>query len=243
MHVGTSGWQYADWRGLVYPAKLPQRRWLEHYTTMFDTVEVNATFYRLPQTAAIERWAQTLPAEFVMTIKASRYLTHVKRLSEPGEPVARLLERIQPLRDRGLLGPVLLQLPPNLPASPELLATTLEQFPRNVRVAVEPREASWFTPKVRVVLERYGAALVWADRGGRATSPLWQTCDWLYLRLHHGRHDWAYDDGDLRRWARRLAEAADGYVYANNDPGGAAVRDAARMRTLLADLSGERCAS
>lgn len=232
MRIGTSGWQYADWRGRFYPDKLAQRRWLEHYVEAFDTVEVNATFYRLPQVAAIQRWADLLPAGFVMTIKASRFLTHVKRLRDPAEPVARLLERIAPLRDKGCLGPVLIQLPPNLTAAPELLADTLREFPSDIRLAVEPREPSWFVPAVRDILERRGAALVWADRGGEPLSPLWETCDWRYLRLHHGRTGWGYDDDDLRRWARLLGES-DGYVYTNNDPGGAAIDDARRLRAIL----------
>lgn len=233
LRVGTSGWQYADWRGNLYPVRLAQRDWLAEYTKAFDTVEVNATFYRLPTTEVVERWAQTLPPGFVMTVKASRYLTHVKRLRDPQEPVARLLDRVEPLRDRGLLGPVLLQLPPNLPAAPELLDLTLRQFPAEVRVAVEPREPTWFAPATRRVLERRSASLVWADREGTAITPLWETCDWRYLRLHHGRSDWGYDESDLREWVHRLHSAADGYIYTNNDPGGAAVRDAQRLRKLL----------
>lgn len=233
LRVGTSGWQYADWRGEFYPEKLAQRHWLAEYTKTFDTVEVNATFYRLPTTAVVQRWADTLPTGFVMTVKASRYLTHVKRLRDSEEPVQRLLDRIQPLRDRGLLGPVLIQLPPNLPGTPDLLELTLRRFPSDVRIAVEPREPTWFTPETRRVLERQSAALVWADRDGRALSPLWETCDWRYLRLHHGRNGWGYDDSDLRGWAARLQGASDGYIYTNNDPGGAAIRDARRLREFL----------
>jgi uncharacterized protein YecE (DUF72 family) len=234
VRIGTSGWQYADWRGAFYPRGVPQREWLSFYAQTFDTVEVNATFYRLPTVAVVDRWATTLPASFVMTIKASRYLTHIKRLREPQEPVARLMATIAPLADKGLLGPVLIQLPPDFRAAPGLLDETLAQFPRQVRLAVEPRERSWFTDQVRQVLERHAAALVWADRGGRSLGPLWETCDWRYLRLHHGRSDWQYDDADLRRWARRLRAAGDGYLSANNDPGGAAIVDAKRMQELLA---------
>jgi uncharacterized protein YecE (DUF72 family) len=233
LRIGTSGWQYADWRGVFYPRGVPQREWLTTYAESFDTVEVNATFYRLPKIDVVERWATMLPASFVMTIKASRYLTHIKRLRDPAEPVSRLLSCIAPLAERGLLGPVLLQLPPDFRAAPDLLDAALERFPSELRVAVEPRHTSWFTDAVRSVLERRGAALVWADRGGRSLGPLWETCDWRYLRLHHGRTGWQYDDADLRRWARRLRAAGDGYVYANNDPGGAAIADALRMCELV----------
>lgn len=235
VRVGTSGWQYADWRERFYPARLPQREWLRYYTARFDTVEVNATFYRLPKVDAVERWATTLPEGFVMTVKASRFLTHVKRLREPEEPVERLLGVLDPLRRRSLLGPVLIQLPPDMEAAPGRLEETLARFPADVRVAVEPRHSSWFTETTRAVLAGHEAALVWADREGRAMGPLWETCGWRYLRLHHGRTDWSYDDRDLKRWAARLREAGDGFVYANNDPGGAAIRDAERLRQMLGD--------
>jgi uncharacterized protein YecE (DUF72 family) len=168
-----------------------------------------------------------------MAVKASRYLTHIKRLREPAEPVARLLDVLQPLRRRRRLGPVLIQLPPDLPIAVHRLEETLAQFPAEQRVAVEPRHPSWFGDALRKVLETRGAALVWADREGRSVGPLWQTCDWCYLRLHHGRSGWGYDNRDLARWARRLAEVGDGYAYANNDPGGAAVRDARRLSAML----------
>jgi uncharacterized protein YecE (DUF72 family) len=230
--VGTSGWQYRDWRGDFYPAKLPQRLWLDHYSGVFDTVEVNNAFYRLPERATFEKWKQQTPPGFVVTVKGSRYLTHIKRLKEPAEPVARLLDRCRGLgRKRG---PILLQLPPNLQSAPELLNETLKQFPRTVRVAVEPRHESWWCDEVRDVLVRRKAALVWADRGGQALNPLWATTSWGYLRLHHGEHEWEYSAGGLRRWAERLQESfSEGYAYANNDPGGAAPRDALKLRGML----------
>lgn len=233
VRVGTSGWQYADWRGPFYPAKLPQRAWLSSYCESFDTVEVNSSFYRLPTVDTVQRWAAELPGDFVMAIKASRFLTHVKRLRDPAEPVKRLLGVLAPLRERGLLGPILIQLPPDLPAEIDRLAETLAAFPPGVRVAVEPRHRSWFTVELKAVLTDHRAALVWADRGGRSLGPLWRTAEWCYLRLHHGRSGWGYDNRDLGRWAARLAEGGDGYAYANNDPGAAAVRDARRLRAML----------
>jgi uncharacterized protein YecE (DUF72 family) len=233
VRIGTSGWQYADWREVFYPRGVAQRDWLATYAAEFDTVEVNATFYRLPKVEVVERWAAMLPSTFVMTVKASRYLTHIKRLREPEEPVTRLLSRIAPLERRGILGPILLQLPPDFAVAPDLLDATLARFPDQLRIAVEPREQSWFCDPVRRILEARGAALVWADRNGRSLGPLWETCEWRYLRLHHGRTDWQYDDADLKRWARRMRAAGDGYVYANNDPGGAAIIDARRMRELV----------
>jgi uncharacterized protein YecE (DUF72 family) len=227
--VGTSGWQYRDWRGRFYPDDLPQRCWLEHYAGAFATVEVNNAFYRLPARSTFEAWRARTPEDFYVAVKMSRYLTHIRRLRDPREPVERFMQRASGLGDR--LGPVLLQLPPTLRADPDLLADTLRQFPREVRLAVEPRHESWWTDEVRRVLEHHGAALCWADRLGRPLTPLWRTADFGYLRLHEGRarprpH---YGPAALRSWVRRVGDAFSGvpaYVYFNNDPGGAAVDDA-----------------
>ena len=238
IRVGTSGWQYADWRDAFYEG-LPQRLWLTTYAETFDTVEVNATFYRLPVETAVQRWVEQVPAGFVFAVKASRYLTHIKRLREPTEPVARLMSRIRPLTDAGVLGPILLQFPPDMPAAPDLLDATLAEFPRRLRIAVEPRHDSWFAAPTREVLERQAAALVWADREGRSLGPLWETTDWCYLRMHHGRDDWGYKKRELSPWAARVAAVGDGYVYFNNDPGAAAVRDATTFYRLLCNRSGK----
>lgn len=229
--VGTSGWQYKDWRGDLYPAGLPQRLWLEEYARHFTTVENNNSFYRLPETATFADWRDRTPDGFVMAVKASRYLTHIKRLRDPEEPVGRLMRRAAGLGER--LGPVLLQLPPTLRADPTALDATLGCFPTGTRVAVEPRHASWWTDEVRAVLEAHGAALCWADRDSRPVTPLWRTADWGYVRFHCGRaRPWPrYGRQALTSWTRRIADQwpdrADVYAYFNNDPGGAAVHDAA----------------
>ncbi|MBU8860685.1 MULTISPECIES: DUF72 domain-containing protein [unclassified Micromonospora] len=234
--VGTSGWQYRDWRERFYPAGLPQRRWLEHFAARFATVEVNNAFYRLPERDTFSAWRERTPGDFCVAVKMSRYLTHVKRLRDPAEPVARFLDRASGLGDR--LGPVLVQLPPTLRADPDALAGVLRRFPAGVRVAVEPRHRSWWTDDTRRVLERHRAALVWADRLSRPVTPLWRTTDFGYLRLHEGRaRQWPrYGRAALAGWVRRLAEAfGDGepaYVYFNNDPGGAAIADAVAFAGL-----------
>lgn len=238
VRVGTSGWQYADWRGGLYPAHVPQRLWLEHYAAEFDTVEVNNAFYRLPERSVFESWRERTPPEFVVTVKASRYLTHIKRLREPGEPVARLLDRAAGFGSK--LGPVLLQLPPTLQCEVALLEQCLACFPPDVRVAVEPRHRSWWTAEVRRVLSSYNAALCWADRHSRSITPLWRTADWGYLRLHAGRATPRprYGRTALRSWARRIAGEwdadSDVFVYFNNDQRGAAVVDARAMRRAVA---------
>lgn len=234
--VGTSGWQYRDWRGVLYPEGLAQRDWLGHYAAEFGTVEVNNAFYRLPERSVFERWHDQTPEGFVMAVKVSRYLTHIRRLREPAEPVERLVGRATGLGER--LGPYLLQLPPTLRADAGLLDACLAAFPAGARVAVEPRHDSWWTDAVREVLARWGAALCWADRGGRPQGPLWATAPWGYLRMHGGRATpWPrYGRRALAHWVERCASAwpgdADIFVYFNNDPGGAAVRDARAFARL-----------
>ncbi|MER7518794.1 DUF72 domain-containing protein [Streptomyces sp. NPDC126499] len=235
--VGTSGWQYRDWRGVLYPEGVPQRRWLEEYARHFAAVENNNAFYRLPERHTFAEWRERTPDGFVMAVKASRYLTHIKRLKEPAEPVARLMDRAEGLGER--LGPVLLQLPPTLKADAGLLDAVLGCFPARVRVAVEPRHPSWWTEEIRGVLSGHGATLCWADRGSRPVTPLWRTADWGYLRLHEGRarpHP-SYGRQALAAWAGRLAdtwpEGEDVYVFFNNDPGGAAVRNAVTFTGLI----------
>jgi uncharacterized protein YecE (DUF72 family) len=230
--VGTSGWQYRDWRGPFYPPEVPQRRWLEHYAGRFATVENNGTFYRLPPRETFAGWRERVGGDFVMTVKASRYLTHVRRLRDPAEPVRRLLDAAAGLGAR--LGPVLLQLPPDLRAAPQLLDECLGRFPAGIRVAVEPRHESWWTDQVRDVLAARNAALCWADRSGTAVAPAWRTADWGYLRFHQGDDgdDWPrYRAATLHAWADRIAatwaEGLDVYVYFNNDQRAAAPRDAA----------------
>ena len=238
VRVGTSGWQYADWKEPFY-ARRPQRAWLTSYAERFDTVEVNATFYRLPKTEAVQRWTEQVPVNFLFVVKASRYLTHIKRLRDPAEPVARLMDRIRPLLAANMLGPILLQFPPDMAAAPDLLAATLAEFPAGLRLAVEPRHDSWFEEPTRRVLQSHNVALVWADRDGRSLGPLWHTTDWCYLRMHHGRDDWGYTERDLKRWVQPVRDVGDGYVYFNNDPGAAAVRNAVSFSRLLAESLGK----
>ena len=263
--TGTSGWQYRDWRGAFYPAGVPQRSWLEYYAGQFATVENNGTFYRLPAREVFASWRDRVGTDFVMTVKASRYLTHVRRLRDPAQPVKRLLDAAAGLGDR--LGPVLLQLPPDLRAAPGLLADCLRQFPATVRVAVEPRHESWWTDEVRDVLTARSAALCWADRKGSAVTPLWRTADWGYLRLHEGEGEedstgggtaastagrtgegdgfgWpSYSRAALARWAERLmttwAADRDVFVYFNNDQRSAAPLDAARLAAIVAADGGQ----
>lgn len=235
--VGTSGWQYRDWRGRFYPPRLPQRLWLEHHAAHWSTTEVNNSFYRLPAREVVASWRARTPSDYVVTVKASRFLTHVKRLTEPQEPVARLLDRVSALGDR--LGALLVQLPPDLQVRLDRLDETLRCFPAGTRLVVEPRHDSWWVPEVRELLARHGAALCWADRGSRPVAPLWRTAGFGYLRLHAGGGPdlWSYDEAVLARWADLLCQTWSDdetvYVYTNNDPGGAALRDGVTLARLL----------
>jgi uncharacterized protein YecE (DUF72 family) len=230
LYVGTSGWQYRHWRARFYPQGCPQKAWLDYYAQRFATVEINNTFYRLPPRETFEGWAKRFPPDEIIAVKASRYLTHIKRLREPEEPVKRLLEHAQPLGER--LGPVLVQLPPNLTVEVDRLDATLGAFPRAVRVAVEPRHESWFVDEVRAVLQRHNAALCLADRGSRMITPAWRTADWGYVRFHFGRaQPWGcYGRDALARWVERVCDLwqpdDDVFVYFNNDMEGCALRDA-----------------
>lgn len=239
--VGTSGWQYRHWRDVLYPPDVPQKRWLEHYVTYYATVENDGTFYRLPARETFAGWQSRVPADFVMAVKVSRFLTHIKRLRDPAEPVERMMQATAGLGPR--LGPVLLQLPPNLLVDVDRLDACLAEFGKwreagPVRVAVEPRHSSWWNDEVRQVLTDRGAALCWADRRGRPVTPLWRTADWGYLRFHEGTASpWPrYGRQALRSWVDRLAKCWPDddpvYVYFNNDQFGAAIADSAAFARL-----------
>ncbi|MDQ3987481.1 MAG: DUF72 domain-containing protein [Actinomycetota bacterium] len=228
--IGTSGWQYNHWKERFYPRGVAQRRWLEHYAERFQTVESNNAFYMLPKPETFASWAARTPDDFVMAVKANRYLTHIRRLREPREPVERFMASAKRLGKK--FGPVLLQLPPNLKADLNALDQTLRSFRGRVRVAVEFRHDTWFSDETRSLLEQHGAALCMADRGSKPITALWRTADWTYLRFHEGAASPSpcYGRTSLRTWAERLAEEwgpeADIWVYFNNDPGGCALRDA-----------------
>jgi uncharacterized protein YecE (DUF72 family) len=226
--VGTSGWLYADWRTRFYSG-VPQRRWFEHLLTQFRTVELNVSFYRLPRREVFAGWRERSPEDAIITVKASRYITHIKRLHDSARSVQLLTERAGGLEAK--LGPVLVQLPPDLRVDLPAMQATLEAFPAGTRLAVEPRHASWWTDEFRELLTARGAALVWADRRQRPVAPMWRTAGFGYLRLHEGTSHRrpSYTRGCLRTWVQRLADfddATDVFVYFNNDPNCAAVYDA-----------------
>ena len=235
--VGTSGFDYKDWRGPFYPRFIKPGERLAFYAEHFDTVELNVTFYRMPAASAFEGWRDAVPDGFVFAVKASRYLTHIRRLEDPQGPVEFLMERATILGDR--LGPILLQLPPSLAIDLDRLDRTLDAFGGKARVAVEPRHKSWFVPESSDVLRAHDAAFVLADRRSRPITPLWATADWTYLRMHQGRATPrpCYGRTALRSWVDRLVELpgrpSEGYVYFNNDHRACAVANARTFERML----------
>lgn len=237
LRIGCSGYDYDEWRGSFYPEGLPKRRWFEHYAESFDTVEVNGTFYRLPEAETFESWKQRAPRGFRYALKLSQYGTHRKHLKDPERWLARFVERAEILGAR--LGPVLVQLPPRWRADPERLDAFLDVAPGRLRCAVEVRDRRWLDRRVYRVLERHDAALVIHDL--LEDHPRITTASWVYLRFHGPHADSPYTgryssqalSGAARRISRHLEADRDVYAYFNNDIGGHAPRDAQRLRRYL----------
>ncbi len=240
--IGCSGWQYRHWRGDFYPAELPQSRWLEYYAERFDTVEINNTFYRLPEAATFAAWAARVPSAFLYAVKASRYLTHMKKLREPEEAIDRLFSRAVSLGRH--LGPVLYQLPPRWPVDVARLTAFLAALPKRRPHAVEFRDPSWYVPEVFAALDRYHVALCLHDMAGSATARQ-AVGPFVYVRFHGtSRYGGRYPDAHLEDWgdwlAAQLASGRPVYAYFNNDVGGHAPRDALRLREAVARRAGDR---
>lgn len=240
--IGTSGWHYRHWLGPFYPEDLPTGKMLAYYAERFRTVEVNYTFYHLPEADAVAAWHDTVGDRFTFAVKASRYLTHMKKLKDPQQPVELLFERIAPLQDK--LGPILFQLPPRWHRNAARLAGLLAALPAGRRYAFEFRDPTWFAPEIYDLLAVHGAALCLYDRFGERT-PLQLTADFVYLRMHGpaGGMERPYGDRGLAAWAGAigdwLSRGIDVYVYFNNDPRGHAPHDAARLSEMLAAARAE----
>jgi uncharacterized protein YecE (DUF72 family) len=236
VRIGCSGWQYPHWRGRYYPAGVPARAWLEHYARDFDTVELNGTFYRLPEIATVAEWQRRVPDGFIFAWKASRFLTHNKKLKDPREPLDRMMERTRPLGDK--LGPILYQLPPGWSLNLERLGAFMQALPRAGRHAIELRHSSWYDPRALDLLESARVALCIHDMPGsesgrRSVGPF------VYVRFHGAgeRYGGAYGERVLSGWGRWITEQAasgqDVYAYFNNDAEAQAPRDAAMLRDLV----------
>ncbi len=237
VRVGCSGWNYDDWRGRLYPEGTPRSRWLEVYAARFDTVEVNATFYRLPSRDAVARWVSQTPDGFVFAVKASRYLTHVKRLAGVSDGIARFYERLEPLLDAGRLGPVLWQLPETFHRDDQRLALWLAALPAG-KHTIEFRHPSWFVPDVLRALRVHRVALTIGDHPERPFQSYQDTATWRFVRFHYGargRHG-NYSATEIETWGRRIAQwrrTHEVFAYFNNDWRGFAPANALQLRRRL----------
>jgi uncharacterized protein YecE (DUF72 family) len=237
VRIGTSGFHYKHWKGPFYPEKCPNSKLLDYYLQHFDTVELNNSFYRLPEASAFDCWREATPAGFVFAVKASRFLTHNKKLKDPENALNNLLPRAVHLGPK--LGPVLFQLPPHWRVNRQRLMNLLEILPRDLRYAFEFRELSWMSDEVESVLNKFNAAFCIYELAGYH-SPLRVIADFTYVRLHGpdpGKYQGSYSDERLRDWARQIETWATQlkaiYVYFDNDQFGYAPANAATLRTMV----------
>jgi uncharacterized protein YecE (DUF72 family) len=238
VRIGCSGWNYSHWRELIYPKGLPAKAWLEYYATLFDTVEINNTFYRLPTVSAVRGWVERSPRGFLFAVKMSRYITHIKRLTGLEQGIPLFYSRIAPLTSSPKLGPVLWQLPPTFERNDERLASALEVLPSG-RHCLEFRHPSWYVQETYDLLRSHGVALVIPDSPKYPFRQLEVTADWTFVRFHHGTRgrNGNYSEREIREWAERIggwrAEGLDVHAYYNNDWEGYAVKNGLRLKELL----------
>ena len=237
IHVGCSGWQYDDWRGNFYPKGLGVSGWLEHYAREFDTVEVNATFYRLPQRESVAGWVRSTPPSFIFAIKGSKFITHNKKLKDFSEHVGNLYGRIEPLMNSPQMGPVLWQLPEGFTCNIERLAAALDALPPGSH-AFEFRHESWFVDEVYQLLRDHDVGLVIGDHPDRAYQTREITTDFTYVRFHysHERRSGNYSDAEIdawARWMRDLPRNTQVFAYFNNDWNAYAIGNARALKRML----------
>jgi len=254
IRIGCSGWLYKHWRGNFYPTNLAQSRWFDHYAQAFDTVEINNSFYRLPTSETFAKWRDQAPSDFQYAVKASRFLTHLRKLKEPTDPLVRFFKNAKELGST--LGAVLYQLPPNFKINVDRLTEFLEAIPVAARAAgfrcpchvIEFRDASWYDDRVFALLERHRVVLCLHDMQGSATERI-VAGPAVYVRFHFGtsKYGGRYEERRLDDWAAWLvARARDRlnvFAYFNNDTGGHAPRDAVRLRTRIHERLGRAAAS
>jgi len=236
VHIGTSGWHYKHWKGPFYPADLPSTKWLLYYVDRFDTVEINNSFYRLPAVTALELWCRQTPANFCFAVKASRYITHNRKLNDPQNAVDKFLTVIEKLERR--LGSILFQLPPSWKVNVERLDEFLSGLPRGHRYVFEFRNETWNVPQVYQVLRRHNAAYCIYELAG-FLSPIEVTADFTYVRLHGpgNKYQGDYSKKTLHTWANRISawrnELKHIFVYFDNDESGFAAKNALELKQMV----------
>ncbi len=238
VHIGTSGWHYSHWRGPFYPAGFPPAKMLRFYAERFDSVEINNSFYRLPTTEALKLWCKETPENFCFAVKASRYITHNKKLTDPQESVKRFMLQIRKLRKK--LGPILFQLPPGWKLNADRLDEFLRALPRKHRYVVECRNPTWNVPEIYATLHRHNSAYCIFELAG-FQSPMEITADFAYIRLHGpgNKYQGSYSDEQLHAWARQIQawrkKLKHVFIYFDNDQAGFAAQNAMKLKQILGD--------
>lgn len=237
IRIGTSGWYYNHWVGVFYPEKLPKNGWFEYYAKDFDTVEINNTFYQLPKEQSLEKWYKRAPKNFIYSVKANRYITHIKRLKETSDALERFFEIIGLLKET--LGPILYQLPPSLHKNLELLESFIELLPAEQKGVFEFRHKSWYSPDTFGLLDEHNLGFCVHDLDGVAT-PRIVTGGIIYIRFHGpaGRYAGNYSKSALQDWAKWLKDGSRKvrgiYAYFNNDIHAYAVNNAKTLKNIMA---------
>lgn len=236
VHIGTSGWNYDHWLGTFYPEDLKSGELFDFYQSRFGTVEVNNTFYQLPEKGTIIHWREQAPEGFLYSVKASRYITHMKKLKDPKESLSRFLERVALLENT--LGPILFQLPPNWRSNPERLESFLHLLPENYRYTFELRDERWINDDITALLKAHDAAFCIYEFAGRF-SPRIVTTDWVYIRLHGpgDAYQGDYSRETLREWADSIIrwrnQGKEVFCYFDNDQSGYAPKNAIELMEVL----------
>ncbi len=236
IYIGTSGWHYNHWKGNFYPPGVTAKQFTEYYLRFFRTVEINNSFYRLPSAETFAAWRTSVPPDFLFAVKASRFITHMKKLKDPQQSLAQFLGNAQALEEK--LGPILFQLPPAWKLNLERFQNFLKALPPYHRYTFEFRDQSWYHPDVNALLEQYNCAFCIYDLGGHL-SPLEVTADFVYVRLHgpEGKYAGSYSEETLQHWATHCRTWADQgkdvFVYFDNDIGSHAPFNAIRLQELV----------
>lgn len=236
LYIGTSGWNYDHWKGCFYPESIRKDDWFRYYSGVFDTVEINNSFYKLPSRSAFEKWYRNSPENYTFAVKANRYITHMKKLKDPEEPVSNFMDNITALKDK--LGPVLFQLPPGWNRNYERLESFVKALPDKYRYTFEFRNESWWNDDIIDLLRRNNIAFCIFDLDGKI-SPKEVTADFVYIRLHgpNGAYRGRYGRRGLSGWAGAInswkAQGSDIYCYFDNDENAYAALDAADLMDMM----------
>jgi len=234
IYIGTSGWIYDHWSEVFYPKDCPKTKWLEFYARHYGTVELNASFYRLPKPRTFENWRTRTPDTFLWTVKANRYITHIKRIKDVEEPLERFYSSVELLKEK--LGPILFQLPPNLSFDEAVLSNFCQHLKGDHLYTLEVRHPSWAQKRVVEILKDNNIALCISDTAGRYPYIEEDTATFFYVRLHGSRKLYGseYSEKELRTFARKIRDwSKDTYLYFDNDYRGYAIKNAKRLREIL----------